>query len=378
MSAPFHVIAKPSGPDCNLACGYCFYLAKAAMFAPGAPLRMSEAVLEAYVRQHIEAQPVPYAEFIWQGGEPTLMGIKFFERALELQRRYRRAGMTIGNSFQTNGVLLEDDWCAFLEANGFLVGLSLDGPAELHDAWRVNRGGRPTFAAAYKALKRLQRHGVEYNVLCVVNARNAVQPRRVYRFLRGEGVRHIQFIPAVGRDARGNVTGWTVPPRAWGEFLTRTFDQWLERDAGRVTVQHFDIALGAAAGIEPRLCAHARRCGTALALEHNGDVYACDHYVEPAYRLGNLLETPLGELANSAAQRRFGADKLDSLPRQCRECAFLAACNGGCPKDRFVATGDGEAGLNCLCEGYRHFFAHTARVFRSLLNTHQGRHGPGR
>ena len=367
MPPAFHVIAKPSGPDCNLACGYCFYQPKARLFAPGAKFRMSGAVLEAYVRQHIEAQPLAHVVFTWQGGEPTLMGIDFFERALELQRRYRRPGMTIENAFQTNGVLLDDKWCAFVKANGFLVGLSLDGPAELHDAYRVNRGGRPTFGAAYGTLRRLQRHGVEYNVLCVVNARNVRHPGRVYRFLRGEGVRYIQFIPAVGRTPQGGVTEWTVPAGDWGTFLARVFDQWVARDPGRVHVQHFDMAIGAQAGIEPHVCAHARRCGSALALEHNGDVYACDHYVEPGYRLGNLLETPLGELADSAAQRRFGAQKFDSLPRKCRECAFIDACNGGCPKDRFIRSEDGELGLNYLCKGYRYFYAHAAPACHALI-----------
>ena len=373
MSPGFHVIAKPRGPKCNLACGYCFYLPSERLYEGETAFRMSDQVLEQFVRQYIEAHQSSDVTFTWQGGEPTLMGLEFFQRALDLQRAHGKPGVRVANALQTNGLLLDGAWCEFLRDHDFLVGLSLDGPAGLHDAYRFTKDGGPSFAFAYRALTRLRRYGVEFNVLCVVNAVNARHPLRVYRFFRNEGVRHIQFIPAVQQSGAG-VTAWTVPPGAWGAFLCAIFDEWVARDVGRIYVQQFEIALEAWCGLEPSLCAHARTCGRALAVEHNGDVYACDHYVNAAHRLGNLTHDHLAQLVDSPRQQRFGRDKADRLPRACRDCRVLFACNGGCPKDRFVRTPAGEHGLNYLCEGYRGFFEHAGpRLAAMARRLRQGR-----
>jgi len=357
MSLGFHVIAKPRGPVCNLACGYCYYM-PAKQFYPGeTAFRMSDEVLERFVRQYIEAHEHSEVMFTWQGGEPTLMGLEFFQRVLALQRMYRKPGVSVANSLQTNGLLIDRDWCEFLRDNRFLVGLSLDGPAELHNAHRIGKDGGPTFDLAYRGLDLMRRHGVDFNILCVVTSINAQHPARVYRFFRNEGVRHVQFIPAVQRDGKA-VTTWTVSPRAWGRFLCDIFDEWLVRDVGRIHVQQFELALEAWCGIEPSLCAHASTCGRALAVEHNGDVFACDNYIDAAHRLGNLKLDRLADLVELPSLRRFGRDKTDKLPHVCRECNVRFACNGGCPKDRFILASDGEGGLNYLCEGYRTFFGH--------------------
>jgi len=296
--------------------------------------------------------------------------VDFFRRAVEAQRRFRKPGMRILNTLQTNGILLDDEWCRFLKENGFLVGLSMDGPADLHDACRRDRGGHATYDRVHRALRLLQHHGVEHNILCVVSRANADHPLKVYRHLRAQGVRFIQFIPAVGREGTG-VTDWTVRPEQWGRFLTTVYDEWVARDVGLVFVQAFDAALQAWCGMEPALCVHARECGSCLALEHNGDLYACDHFVRPDHRLGNVMQTPLALLAGSAFQRRFGRQKSSGLPRCCRLCPVRHACNGGCPKDRFARSADGEPGLNWLCEGYRAFFQHVEadmRVMADLLS----------
>ncbi|MCS6861749.1 MAG: anaerobic sulfatase maturase [Abditibacteriales bacterium] len=372
MPSAFHLMIKPHGAICNLDCTYCFYLRKEHLYDEGASFRMSDAVLESFTRQYIEAQRVPEVTFGWQGGEPTLMGLDFFRKAVAVQEKCRPAGMKIANTLQTNGVLLDDAWCRFLKEHGFLVGLSLDGPRELHDAYRVDKGGKPTFDKVYRALKLLQKHGVEFNVLCVVNRINADHPLRVYRFFKGEGVQFIQFIPAVERTPDGGVTDWTVRAEQWGTFLCGVFDEWVRRDVGRVFVQSFDVALQAWVGMEPSLCVHAQTCGNCLAIEHNGDLFSCDHYVDADYFLGNVMEIPMTDLVASPFQRKFGRDKRDTLPRYCRECPVLFACNGGCPKDRFISTPDGEPGLHYLCAGYKQFFTHIApfmRLMAELLNS---------
>lgn len=369
----FHVMLKPRGPLCNLDCSYCFYLRKTELYQKGTRFAMSEEVLDAFIRQYIEAQQVPEVHFGWQGGEPTLMGVEFFRKAVALQQKYRKPGMRIVNSFQTNGVLLNDEWCRFFKEHDFLVGLSMDGPRNLHDAYRVDGGGKPTFDKVYRALKLLQRHGVSYNILCVVNRINADHPLRVYRFFKSEGVEFIQFIPAVEQtQEQGGTTEWTVRPEQWGRFLCAVFDEWVQQDVGRIFVQQFEVALEAWLGFEPSLCVHASTCGNCLAMEHNGDLFSCDHFVRPDYYLGNIMETPMAQMVASPFQRRFGLDKRDSLPRYCRECPVLFACNGGCPKDRFATTPDGEQGLNYLCAGYRQFFTHIApfmQVMAQLLRS---------
>lgn len=364
----FHVMTKPIGPLCNLDCTYCFYLRKEELYPGevGPKWRMSDEVLETYIRQYIEAQQVPEVQFAWQGGEPTLLGVEFFERVVELQRRYRRPGMVLRNAFQTNGTLLDARWCEFLRKHNFLLGLSMDGPREIHDHYRVNKGGKPSFDAVYRGLKLLQEHRVEHNILCVLNRYNAHYPREVYQFFRDEGERYLQFIPAVEPLPEGGVTPWSVEPEAYGDFLCGVFDEWVRADVGRIYVQSFDVALRGWCGLDPGLCVQSKHCGDALALEHNGDLYSCDHFVEPHNKLGNIADVPLAELVAQPFQRKFGLDKTATLPRYCRECPSLFVCNGGCPKERFGTTPDGEAGLNYLCAGYQRFFSYIDRAMKFM------------
>ncbi|RXE56757.1 anaerobic sulfatase maturase [Methanoculleus taiwanensis] len=376
----FHVMAKPTGARCNLACAYCFFLKKEELY-PDSTFRMTDGVMEEYIRQTIEGHRVPQVTIAWQGGEPTLMGLDFFQRAVEVQKKYAKPKTRIENTFQTNGILLDDEWCHFFHENQFLVGLSMDGPAELHDTYRRDRRGRGTFDRVLKAARLLQKHQVEYNILCAVNSTNADYPQEVYRFFRDElSAQYIQFIPIVERNnetgfQEGNtVTDRSVRPDQWGRFLIEIFDEWVRRDVGRMFVLNFDGALAGWLGMAGTVCVFSPTCGLGVALEHNGDLYSCDHFVEPDHLLGNILTTPLAELVGSEKQRRFGAVKRDTLPRYCRECAFLAICNGECPKNRFIETPDGEAGLNYLCKGYKAFFAHADRPMRMMADLlRQGR-----
>lgn len=357
-SRPFNLLLKPHGPACNLACTYCFYLRKAEMFAPDDSLRMSDEVLDELTRQYIASQAGRDVVFAWQGGEPTLMGIPFYERALEMQRRYAPPGMHVFNALQTNGILLDDEWCRFLKRNGFLVGLSLDGPHDLHDANRIDHGGHGTFERVTRALRLLQAHGVEHNVLCLVNRVNAAHPREVYGFLKNAGVRFIQLIPGTEILAGGSMADWSVTPDLWGGFLCGVFDEWVRTDVGRVFVQAFDEALAAWTGARPGICSQAPVCGDCLVVEHNGDVYSCDHFVDPAHYLGNVMTTLLSTMAVSEAQLRFGCDKRDCLPQQCRDCASLFACGGGCPRERYAANAEITGGLSALCTGWKRFYTH--------------------
>jgi uncharacterized protein len=369
----FHVMLKPRGPICNLACDYCYYLDKAALY-PGSDFRMSDAVLESFTRQYIRAQAVPEVVFGWQGGEPLLMGIEFYRRAMAFQRKYRRPGMRVVNTIQTNGMLLTDEWATFFRTYDFLVGLSLDGPRELHDAHRRDRGGRGSFDGVMHGLGFLQKRGVETNILTCVHDANADHPLEIYRFLRDEaGARFIQFIPIV-QPACVAQTGQDDPehdcsvlPGQYGRFLISVFDEWLRHDVDQVSVQIFDVALAAWMQLRPGLCVFEPTCGLAMALEHNGDLYACDHFVTPGFRLGNIAETPLAQLAASAQQQRFGRDKRDKLPAQCLNCAVRFVCNGGCPKNRLGEAGK-QPGLNYLCAAYRAFFAHIDRPMSILAD----------
>jgi uncharacterized protein len=378
----FHVMVKPRGPVCNLACRYCFYLGKEELY-PDSSFRMTDDLLADFTRQHIQAQAVPEVTFAWQGGEPALMGLEFFERAVALQRQFCRPGMRIENALQTNAVLLDDDWCRFLKLHRFLVGVSLDGPQEVHDAYRVDKRGRHTFQRVMAGLALLKAHGVDYNILCTVHAANAGHPRRVYRFLRDEvGAEFIQFIPIVEREGSSRpeearlVSGRSVTGTQWGEFLIAVFDEWVRRDVGRVYVQMFDVALGAWLGLPASLCIFHETCGQALALEHNGDLYSCDHFVAPEYKLGNIQDVPLVTLVNSAQQRRFGMAKMESLPAACLSCPVRFACNGGCPKDRLLPV-PGEGGrLNVLCEGYKAFFYHVDAPMRWMAAAIRARRPP--
>jgi uncharacterized protein len=370
----FHVMLKPAGAVCNLDCHYCFYLSKQMLY-PGSRFRMAETLLEDYTRQTIEAQRVPEVTFAWQGGEPTLMGVDFFKKAIEYQRKYARPGMLILNAFQTNGTLLDDEWGRFFREHDVLVGISIDGPRELHDAYRVDKVGRPTFERVMRGLEILKKHGVEFNILACVHAANAGHPLEVYRFFQDElGAAFVQFIPIVECDNRtGCQAGEQVAERsvtgaAYGDFLIAIFDEWVRRDVGRVFVQIFDVALGVWLGQEPSLCIFRRTCGEAMAMEHNGDLYACDHFVAPEYKLGNITRIPLVEMAGSEQQRRFGQAKLDTLPRYCRECEVRFACNGGCPKNRTLVAPGGEPELNYLCEGYKAFFRHIDGPMRFMAS----------
>jgi len=354
---PYQVMLKPRGAICDLDCAYCYYLSKEELY-PGATFRMSDDVLDTFTRQYITSQETPEVVFAWQGGEPTLMGLDFFRRAVKAQERHRTPHTTIRNTIQTNGVSLTDEWCEFFMEHGFLVGISLDGPARLHDAYRVDSAGKATFDRVMRGVELLRRHGVEFNVLTAVNAANAGHPIYVYRFLRDElGTTFMQFIPVVER-IDGGASERSVTGVAYGVFLSAIFDEWVRHDVGRVFVQIFDAALSAWAGQPPGLCVFAATCGNALALEHNGDLYSCDHFVEPAHRLGNILETGLPVLVGGEVQRLFGRAKRSELPTYCRTCKVRFTCNGGCPKNRFIQTPDGEPGLNWLCSGYRGFFNH--------------------
>jgi uncharacterized protein len=378
----FHVLLKPRGAICNLDCRYCFFLSKERLF-PGSHFRMSDALLEDYTRQHIAAHDVPEVTFAWQGGEPTLMGLEFFRRAVELQQKYRKPGTRILNTIQTNATTLNGEWCRFFHEHKFLLGISLDGPRALHDAYRVDKGGSPTFDRVMAGVALAKEHRVDFNILTTVNAANAEHGLEVYRFLRDEvGTSFVQFIPIVERD---NTTGYqegervterSVTGRQYGRFLIAVFDEWVRRDVGRVFVQLFDISLGVWLGEPSALCILAETCGGALALEHNGDLFSCDHFVEPRHRLGNVAETPLADLVSSPQQRQFGLNKRDTLPRYCRECEVRFICNGGCPKDRILTTPDGEPGLNYLCEGFKAFFTHVDRPMKIMANLIMRRRPP--
>jgi uncharacterized protein len=380
--AAFHLMTKPRGAICNLDCAYCYFLAKELLY-PGSRFRMAHDLLEEYIRQYIAAQRVPDVTFAWQGGEPTLMGLEFFELAVALQQKYCQPGMRIHNALQTNATTLDDAWCRFFKQHGFLVGVSLDGPRAMHDLYRVDKGGAPTFDRVINGMALLERHRVAWNSLTTVHAANAAQPLEVYRFLRDEvGARFIQLIPIVERDnATGFQEGEAIGPRSvtgaqYGQFLIAIFDEWVRRDVGRVFVQLFDVALAAWVGQRPGLCVFEETCGTALALEHNGDVYSCDHFVEPRYKLGNIRDIPLIELVASDQQHAFGQAKRDTLPAVCRDCDVRFVCNGGCPKDRVLTTLDGEPGLNWLCDGYKAFFNHIDRPMRLMADELRAQRAP--
>jgi len=390
----FHLLAKPTGAVCNLDCSYCFFLSKEMLY-PGSRFRMADELLEAYVKQLIEAHAgVPEVAIAWQGGEPTLMGVDFFRRSVELAEGCLQPGQRAAYTIQTNGTLLDEEWAAFFKENEFLVGISIDGPRELHDTYRVNKGGKGSFDQVMHGLSFLNDAGVDWNALTTVHAANGDRGREVYRFLRDEcGARFIQFIPIIERVAEAAedgtvpweswrdrplyvqegdvVTGRSVSPVQYGRFLVDVFEEWVRRDVGEVYVQMFDVALANWVGEPPGLCVHSETCGLALALEHTGDLYSCDHFVEPRYLLGNIKEHHMLELVSSPQQTRFGLDKRDTLPQYCLDCDVRFACHGGCPKDRFIRTPYGEPGLNYLCAGFKEFFHHVdgpMRVMGELLS----------
>lgn len=387
----FHLLAKPTGPICNLDCRYCYFLSKEALY-PGERFRMSDGILEKYIRQLLEAHHTPEVTVAWQGGEPTMMGLDFFERSVELVEKHRKPWQRVEHTIQTNGVLVDERWAEFFKANDFLVGLSVDGPKELHDTYRVDRRGRGSFERVMAGYGHLQAVGVDVNVLCTVHAANQDHPLEVYRFFRDEmGARFIQFIPIVERttetllplanlgwrtshkqrrplylQAGDRVTDRSVSPEAYGRFLIGVFDEWVQQDVGRVFVQMFDVALANWHGEPPGLCVFSETCGLAPVLEHNGDLYSCDHYVEPDYLLGNIEETRMADLVDSERQRSFGLAKLEALPEYCGDCEVRFACHGGCPRNRFAKTPDGEDGLNYLCPAYKAFFGHIDPVMTAM------------
>ncbi len=436
----FHILTKPVGPICNLDCKYCFYLEKEKLYPGENQWRMSDEVLEEYIRQYVHSQPAPEIHFAWQGGEPTLLGVEFFRKAVALQNKFAD-GKSIFNAIQTNGTLLDDEWCGFLAQNKFLVGLSIDGPAELHNQYRVDKRQQPTFGAVMRGLELLKKHGVEFNTLTVVNRANSQQPLPVYRFLKSIGSQFLQFIPLVeraapaemrsagyvfaapplsgesdsvflpllpkGGEGRGEesysfksenpspqpsprlggereaefslpVTPWSVEAEQYGNFLCAIFDEWVRHDVGTTFVQLFDVALGNWMGLGSSLCVFAEKCGAALAIEHNGDIYSCDHYVYPRHKLGNVMNQSLGAMVNSPQQTKFGSDKLDSLPKFCRECEVRFACNGECPKHRFIKTPDGEDGLNYLCPAYKKFFNHIDPHMKTMAHLLKSNQAPAR
>jgi len=364
----FHLMAKPGGSRCNLSCQYCFYLRKGELY-PKSTFRMSDEVLEAYIRQTIGAHRIPEVTFAWQGGEPTILGIDFFKKALDLQKKYCRPGMVIHNTIQTNGILLDDEWCEFFTKNRFLVGISIDGPRELHDACRTDAAGKGSFDRVMQGLALLKKHKVEFNILCTVNAVNGDHPLEVYRFFRDEvKAQFIQFIPVVERDRKsGTPTPLSVGPEQYGKFLIGVFDEWVKHDVGTIYVQHFDTALANWYGEPHGICVFSPTCGSALVIEHNGDIYSCDHFVDRNHLLGNILTESLPGLVNSERQRQFGLSKRENLPNYCRKCPVLFACRGECIKNRFAVTPDGEPGLNYLCEGYRMFFSHIDRSMKFMV-----------
>ncbi len=369
FTSPYNVIAKPTGAICNLDCEYCYYLEKEDLYPGTKSFKMSEEVLDSYVRQYIYSQPADTAEvnFVWQGGEPTLMGLGFFRKAFALQQKYARPGMNIVNSFQTNGTRLNDDWAEFFREHDVLVGISIDGPEDMHDYFRPDKKGEGSFRQVMEGLEFLKKHNVRFNTLTCVQSDNSSYPVKIYRFLKDIGSTHLQFIPIVEPMPDGSVSYRTVHPQKYGAFLNGVFNEWLRQgDVGRIFVQDFDVALNLVFGNPSPICIHAETCGHALAIEHNGDLFSCDHFVFPEYKLGNIMDQRMKEMHESERQEKFGMDKRDRLPQFCRECEFLSICNGGCPKDRFIETPDGEPGLNYLCQGYKKFYAHTVPVFKKM------------
>jgi uncharacterized protein len=390
MAEAFHILAKPAGPLCNLDCRYCFYLEKEKLYPGTGDWAMSDAVLESYIRQYIEQQDTAEIHFAWQGGEPTLLGVEFFRRAVALQTKYA-GGKRINNALQTNGVLLNGEWGRFLAENAFLVGISIDGPQPLHDAYRLDKGGHSSFDRVLRGIEVLKTHKVDFNTLTTVHRKNARHGPEVYRFLKEIGGEFLQFIPIVERasgqateegltlvspaaQVAARVTPWSVEPRQYGKFLCDVFDEWVRADVGRIFVQLFDVSLEMWFGREASLCVFRPACGGAMAIEHNGDLYSCDHFVYGENRLGNIMEVPLAAMAASPQQTKFGRDKADALPQYCRSCEVRFACNGECPKHRFLKTPDGEDGLNYLCAGYKTFFRHIDPYMRFMANElHNGR-----
>jgi uncharacterized protein len=383
----YHLMAKPHGSICNLDCNYCFYLEKEKLYSDRKPseFKMSTTVLHEFIQQYMDSQNAPVVSFTWQGGEPALAGLDFYKEVVEVQNYYAN-GRKVINAFQTNGTLLKDDeWFEFFAKHNFLLGISIDGPEHLHNQYRKSKSGANTWVQVMETIGKLHHSGVEFNTLTTVNAQNASHPKEVYEFLKSIGSTFLQFIPVVEIIAQGaqnnelslvspdykgesKVSEWSVSPLGYGTFLTGVFDEWVKQDVGKTYVQMFDVTLANYMGKDPGLCVYNKTCGTALALEHNGDIYSCDHFVYPENKLGNLLSTPLQTLVTSSQQVTFGQNKFNTLPQKCKECQFLNLCYGECPKNRILKTPKGEAGLNYFCEGLTHYFNHTKPYFEFMVN----------
>ncbi len=384
FAKPMYVMLKPVGSACNLNCTYCYYLEKEHLYPSVKSQMMSEVLLEKFTEEYINAQTQNEILFTWHGGEALLRPISFYKKALEFQKKYGR-GRKIDNVLQTNGTMLTDAWCEFFKENNFLIGISIDGPQDFHDEYRRNKGGLPTFVKVMKGIDLLKKHGVEFNAMAVVNEYNADYPVEFYNFFKEIGVKYIQFAPIVERiniqenglklttpQEEAELAEFSVSPIQWGKFLVGLFDEWIKEDVGKIYIQMFDSTLANWVGEQPGVCTLARHCGHAGVMEFNGDVYSCDHFVFPEYKLGNINTDSLASMMYSEKQLKFGTDKHDTLPRQCRECEFLFACNGECPKNRFARTKDGEYGLNYLCAGWKMFYGHVAPYMdfmkKELLN----------
>lgn len=385
LSMPTYVMAKPNGSSCNLDCSYCYYLEKENLYKNRKHFRMSDETLEKYIESYIQAQPVPEVLFTWHGGETLLRDISFYQKALALQRKYG-AGRHIDNSLQTNGTLLTDEWCKFFKDNNFLIGISIDGPEHCHDVYRKNKGGKDTFKQVMRGIELLQKHGVMFNTLSVINDYNVDYPLEIYNFFKSIGSQYMQFSPIVEKISNSRPDGlkllppdglgsddavlapWTVSAKKFGEFYITIFNEWVRNDVGKFYIQLFDLALAGTVGKPPGVCIFSETCGHATVMEFNGDVYACDHYVFPEYKIGNVKTHTIFEMLFSENQKRFGADKRDKLPTQCRECEFLRLCHGECPKNRIIKTKTGEPGLNYLCEGYYAFWKHSQPYMEFMAN----------
>ncbi len=389
----YHLLAKPAGAACNLGCQYCFFLSKDNLYPARESPLMTEEILEIYIRQLMESSFGPQVEVSWQGGEPMLRGLDFYRRSVALANKYKRSDLRVLHTIQTNGTLIDDTWAAFFKENNYLVGISIDGPRDMHDAYRVSKRGEGSFDDVIRGWEILRRHKVDANILCTVHAANSGRPLDVYRFFRDElKAEYIQVIPIVERATPETIQianeGWgglkgsdrplykqegslvterSVRADQFGKFLNAIFDEWVKRDVGKVFVTTFDVALGSWLG-QHNACIIAPTCGAALAMEPNGDVYSCDHFVEPDHLVGNIRQTPLGDLVLAEKQRRFGQAKYETLPKYCRECPVLFACYGECPRNRFIKTPAGEDGLNYLCEGYKAFFEHIDKPMRIMAD----------
>jgi len=384
-----HVMAKPTGSSCNLDCTYCFYLEKYKLYPDTKQQFMDDQTLENFIRQQIDAQSGEVVEFAWQGGEPTLAGLAFYEKANQLQKKYAN-NKKINNSLQTNGLLLNRYWCEFFRQNKWLIGISIDGPAELHDSYRVNRSGKGSHHKVIQAINLLKRYQVEFNLLAVVSQNNVNQPEKVYNYLKSLGTAHIQFIPLVEREAtdvkadeirligpnfkrQAQVTKWSVPSLEYGQFLSRIFDLWVRQDIGKVFVQIFESTLATWCDYPAQMCIFSEKCGHAFALEANGDLYNCDHYVYPEHKIGNVNQLSITEMNQSKQANQFGEDKKLKIASDCQHCAFLKQCHGDCPKHRFMPSATGENNLSYFCEGYKQFFNHCTpymKTMRSLIANH--------